>query len=37
MASMYGLTPETAPAVAARQDAEIVKMSSRTRRKRRRK
>jgi ornithine decarboxylase len=37
MASMYGLTPETLPAVAGRQDAEIVKMSSRTRRKRRRK
>jgi len=37
MASMYGLAPEAAPAVAARQDAEIVKMSSRTRRKRRRK
>jgi ornithine decarboxylase len=37
MASMYGLTQDTVPAVAARQDAEIVKISSRTRRKRRRK
>jgi ornithine decarboxylase len=37
MASMYGLTPEATPAVAARQEAQIVKMSSRTRRKRRRK
>ncbi len=37
MASMYGLTEEAASAAATRQDAQIVKMSSRTRRKRRRK